>query len=127
MKAMTQPGTYLAAGALIAACGVIGWGLGRAVVSDVRADLSADPRPAAPITVTAPIEPYSITVADCARTRAVHPCAEIQGLSWVLVWPDGSTRIEACAAEDGGPTLPCVRTTPAPGGYLVFANHLEVR
>lgn len=119
-----QPGTALAALVWAAAVGTVAWGIGADMVRDVRADLRADRTavPAAPIVVG---EPFMVTVVDCTAVTEVFPCAQVWGLSWVIVWPDRMDRVAPCPGEDGGPVLPCVWTQPAPGGFLVFTDHLE--
>lgn len=129
MSGQVQPGTFLATGVLLAASAVIGWGLGDALLSDIRADLNADRGVTAspPIVVTAPTDPYMVTVTACDDITGVYPCAAVRGTGWVLLWPTGRTeRITPCPTEDGGPVLPCIHTDPVPGGFLLYTDHLDI-
>lgn len=129
MSRHAQPGTFAALLVLAAASGLIGWGLAEALVTDIRADLNADrvATPSAPIVVTAPTEPYMVTVVACDVMEGVYPCAGVRGTHWVLLWPGGRTeRVAPCPGEDGGPVLPCVHTDPVPGGFLLFTDHLQI-
>lgn len=109
---------------------------GYVVCGAIGKDLAADPAPAVSASTPPTGDPYSLTIRDCESDAGGFPCVTMDdgagALSWVVVWstdPYRADRIAPCAAEDGGPVLPCVwtkRPERLSGEWLVYTATLTV-